>query len=138
MENSKVKIKFDTIEEAIQDIQNGRMVIVVDDADRENEGDLVIAAEKITPETVNFMITYAKGLVCVPLAGQRLDELELRQMVENNQESMRTAFTVSVDAHSRFGITTGISPRTGQRRSRSLSIRAPKKTIWLLPDTFFH
>src|SRR3989344_287072 len=100
---------FNTIEEAIEDIQNGKMVIVVDDQDRENEGDLVIAAEKITPATVNFMITHARGLVCVPIAGERLDELELRQMVEDNREMMRTAFTISVDAHARCGVTTGIS-----------------------------
>lgn len=137
MENSKVKIKFDTIEEAIQDIQNGRMVIVVDDADRENEGDLVIAAEKITPETVNFMITYAKGLVCVPLAGQRLDELELRQMVENNQESMRTAFTVSVDAHSRFGITTGISPADRAKTIEVLINPCSKKDDLVTPGHVF-
>lgn len=105
-----MKFKFNTIEEAIEAVQNGRMVIVVDDKDRENEGDLVIAAEKITPEAVNFMITHAKGLVCVPMTGERLDELELRQMVEENRESMRTAFTVSVDAHPKFGVTTGISP----------------------------
>lgn len=86
------------------------MVIVVDDADRENEGDLVMAAEKVTPQAINFMITHAKGLVCVPLAGERLDQLELRQMVDHNRETMRTAFTVSVDAHARFGVTTGISP----------------------------
>ena len=98
------------IEEAIADIQNGKMVVVVDDADRENEGDLVIAAEKITPAAVNFMISNAKGLVCIPLAGERLDQLELPQMVENNKEKMRTAFTVSVDAAPRFGVTTGISP----------------------------
>src|SRR3989338_8433042 len=100
---------FNRIEEAIADIQNGKMVIVVDDHDRENEGDLVVAAEKITPETVNFMITHARGLVCVPMTGERLDELELRQMVEVNRETMRTAFTVSVDAQPRHGVTTGIS-----------------------------
>jgi 3,4-dihydroxy 2-butanone 4-phosphate synthase/GTP cyclohydrolase II len=108
--NSEKKIKFNTIQEAIEAIQNGRMVIVVDDKDRENEGDLVIAAEKITPEAVNFMITHAKGLVCVPMTGERLDELELRQMVEENRESMCTAFTVSVDARPKFGVSTGISP----------------------------
>jgi 3,4-dihydroxy 2-butanone 4-phosphate synthase/GTP cyclohydrolase II len=102
--------KFNSIEEAISDIQNGKMIIVVDDADRENEGDLVIAAEKITPAAVNFMITYAKGLVCIPLTGERLDQLALPQMVSDNTEKMKTAFTVSVDAGKRFGVTTGISP----------------------------
>jgi len=105
-----LKFKFNKIEEAIEDIQNGKMVVVVDDKDRENEGDLVIAAEKITPEAVNFMITNARGLVCIPMLGSRLDELELRQMVDENRESMRTAFTVSVDASPKFGVTTGISP----------------------------
>jgi 3,4-dihydroxy 2-butanone 4-phosphate synthase/GTP cyclohydrolase II len=104
------KIKFNTIKEAIEDIQNGKMVVVVDDCDRENEGDLVIAAEKITPEAVNFMITHGKGLVCVPMNGDRLDELNLRQMVDVNRENMRTAFTVSVDAAPKFGVSTGISP----------------------------
>lgn len=101
---------FNSIQEAIDDIRNGKMVIVVDDADRENEGDLVMAAEKVTPQAINFMISHAKGLVCVPLAGERLDQLGLRQMVDHNRETMRTAFTVSVDAHARFGVTTGISP----------------------------
>jgi len=108
MQNSK--LRFNTIEQALEDIRNGRMVVVVDDEDRENEGDLVMAAEKITPEAVNFMITHAKGLVCVPMTGERLDELDLRQMVDRNRESMKTAFTVSVDATARFGVTTGISP----------------------------
>ncbi|OGC12384.1 bifunctional 3,4-dihydroxy-2-butanone 4-phosphate synthase/GTP cyclohydrolase II [candidate division WOR-1 bacterium RIFOXYA12_FULL_52_29] len=105
-----VKPKFNKIEEAIDEIRNGKMLVVVDDADRENEGDLVVAAEKITPEIVNFMISHAKGLVCVPLSGERADELELDQMVGNNREKLRTAFTVSVDAHHRHGVTTGISP----------------------------
>lgn len=98
------------IEEAIEAIQNGKMIVVVDDRDRENEGDLVMAAEKVTPRAVNFMITYGKGLVCVPMTGERLDQLDLHQMVDKNEENMRTAFTVSVDAHARFGVTTGISP----------------------------
>jgi 3,4-dihydroxy 2-butanone 4-phosphate synthase / GTP cyclohydrolase II len=106
----KSKLLFNTIEEALDDIRNGRLVVVVDDEERENEGDLVMAAEKVTPEAVNFMITHAKGLVCVPMTGERLDELELRQMVDRNRESMKTAFTVSVDAAPRFGVTTGISP----------------------------
>jgi 3,4-dihydroxy 2-butanone 4-phosphate synthase/GTP cyclohydrolase II len=110
MQKAKRKIKFNTVAEAIDDIRGGKMVIVVDDQDRENEGDLVLAAEKVTPAAINFMITHGRGLVCVPLTGERLDALELKQMVDDNQESMRTAFTVSVDAHSRFGVSTGISP----------------------------
>jgi 3,4-dihydroxy 2-butanone 4-phosphate synthase/GTP cyclohydrolase II len=105
-----MKYKFNTIEEALEDISNGRMVIVVDDKDRENEGDLVLAAEKVTPEAINFMITYGRGLVCVPMTEERLEELNIPQMVEYNSESMKTAFTVSVDAHSKYGVTTGISP----------------------------
>ncbi|NQT30002.1 MAG: bifunctional 3,4-dihydroxy-2-butanone-4-phosphate synthase/GTP cyclohydrolase II [Candidatus Saganbacteria bacterium] len=103
------KINFNTIEEAIREIENGRMVVVVDDKDRENEGDLVIAAEKITPEAINFMITHARGLVCVPMTEERLNEISLPQMVEYNRESMKTAFTISVDAHTKFGVSTGIS-----------------------------
>lgn len=102
----EAKTVFSTIEEAIADIRNGRMVVVVDDEDRENEGDVVIAAEKVTAEAVNFMVTHARGLVCMPVEGQRLDELELVPMVNNNTESMGTAFTVSVDAAE---VTTGIS-----------------------------
>lgn len=104
------EIKFNKIEDAIEDIRNGKMLVVVDDADRENEGDLVIAAEKVTPEIVNFMISHAKGLVCVPMSGERLDELEIDQMTDNNREKMKTAFTISVDAGHRFGVSTGISP----------------------------
>ncbi|WP_106006425.1 bifunctional 3,4-dihydroxy-2-butanone-4-phosphate synthase/GTP cyclohydrolase II [Neomoorella humiferrea] len=100
------QIKFNTIEEAIEDIRNGRMVVVVDDEDRENEGDVIIAAEKVTPEAINFMATHARGLICVPMEGRRLDELELTPMVSQNTETMGTAFTVSVDAAE---VTTGIS-----------------------------
>ncbi|KYH32515.1 bifunctional 3,4-dihydroxy-2-butanone-4-phosphate synthase/GTP cyclohydrolase II [Neomoorella mulderi] len=100
------EIKFNTIEEALADIRAGRMVVVVDDEDRENEGDLIIAAEKVTPEAINFMATHARGLICVPVEGKRLDELELGPMVTQNNESMGTAFTVSVDAAE---VTTGIS-----------------------------
>jgi len=101
---------FNTIEEAKKDIANGNMVIVLDDKDRENEGDLVMAAEKVTPDAINFMITHAKGLVCVPMTGEQLGNLDLKPMVSENTESMKTAFTVSVDAAKKFGITTGISP----------------------------
>jgi 3,4-dihydroxy 2-butanone 4-phosphate synthase/GTP cyclohydrolase II len=105
-----MQIKFNAIEEAIEAVRNGKMVIMVDDKDRENEGDLVLAAGKVTPDAVNFMITYGRGLVCVPMTEERLKELDLPQMVQYNRESMKTAFTVSVDAHPKYGITTGISP----------------------------
>jgi len=99
-------MNFNSIEEALEDLKKGRMVVVVDDEDRENEGDLVMAASKVTPEAINFMIRYACGLVCAPLTAQRVSELELPQMVTQNTDSQSTAFTVSVDAGS---CTTGIS-----------------------------
>ncbi|KAF4407743.1 MULTISPECIES: bifunctional 3,4-dihydroxy-2-butanone-4-phosphate synthase/GTP cyclohydrolase II [Streptomyces] len=102
-------LTLDPVERAIGDIAAGRPVIVVDDADRENEGDLVIAAEKATPEVVAFMMTECRGLICAPLDGADLDRLDLPQMVQQNTESMRTAFTVSVDASAAYGVTTGIS-----------------------------
>jgi len=98
-------MKFNTTEEALDDLKNGRMVVVVDDEDRENEGDLIMAASKITPEAVNFMIRYGRGLVCTPLTSKRVRELDLPQMVTNNTDDQCTAFTVSVDAGScRTGI----------------------------------
>jgi 3,4-dihydroxy 2-butanone 4-phosphate synthase / GTP cyclohydrolase II len=98
---------FATIPEAIEEIARGRMVIVVDDADRENEGDLIVAAEKVTPETIAFMVRYTSGVICMPMMGARLDELHIPLMVAANTDHQRTAFTVSVDA--RRGVTTGIS-----------------------------
>ncbi|ABB14775.1 bifunctional 3,4-dihydroxy-2-butanone-4-phosphate synthase/GTP cyclohydrolase II [Carboxydothermus hydrogenoformans] len=89
---------FNTIEEALEDLKQGKMVIVVDDEDRENEGDLVCAAEKVTPEIINFMAKYGRGLICVPMEGKRLDELEIPIMVTQNTDPHHTAFTVSVDA----------------------------------------
>lgn len=99
-------MKFSTIAEAIEDIKQGKMIIAIDDEDRENEGDLIMAAEKVTPEAINFMITNARGLVCLPIAGQRLDELDLPAMVTNNTDNHETAFTVSIDYKD---TTTGIS-----------------------------
>ncbi len=93
-----MEFKFNTIPEAIEDIKAGKMVIVVDDEDRENEGDLVIAAEKVTPEAINFMVTHARGLVCQPITDQRLQELDICDMVDNNTDRHGTAFTISVDA----------------------------------------
>jgi 3,4-dihydroxy 2-butanone 4-phosphate synthase / GTP cyclohydrolase II len=95
------------VEEAIEEIRAGRMVIVVDDADRENEGDLICAAEKVTPAHITFMVRYCSGIICVPLEGERLEELHLPLMAPDNSEAMGTAFTISVDA--RNGTTTGIS-----------------------------
>lgn len=97
---------FAKIEEVIQDIRDGKIVVVVDDEDRENEGDLLMAAEKVTPEAINFMATYGRGLICVPLNAERLDALHIQPMVQHNTDSHETAFTVSVDAKE---TTTGIS-----------------------------
>ncbi|MFD3564375.1 bifunctional 3,4-dihydroxy-2-butanone-4-phosphate synthase/GTP cyclohydrolase II [Streptomyces sp. NPDC058686] len=102
-------LSLDPVEQAIRDIANGRPVVVVDDEDRENEGDLVIAAEKATPEIVAFMMSECRGLICAPMENDELERLQLPQMVEHNTESMRTAFTVSVDAGPAHGVTTGIS-----------------------------
>src|SRR3712207_767294 len=97
---------FNSIEEAILDIKQGKMVVVVDDEDRENEGDLIVAAEKVTANHINFMATYGRGLICMPVSAKRLKELNIGQMVEKNTDSNETAFTVSVDS---VESTTGIS-----------------------------
>lgn len=102
------KVVLNTIEEAIEDIRQGKVIIVVDDEDRENEGDFLAAADKVTPEMINFMATHGKGLICVPLTESRCKELELHTMVSNNTDNMETAFTVSVDLKGN-GVTTGIS-----------------------------
>ena len=102
------KIKLNTIEEAIEDIRQGKVIIVVDDEDRENEGDFLAAAEKVTPQMINFMATHGRGLICAPLTESRCKELGLRAMVSNNTDPMETAFTVSVDLKGN-GVTTGIS-----------------------------
>jgi 3,4-dihydroxy-2-butanone 4-phosphate synthase len=90
--------QFDAIDDVVSDIAKGRMVIVTDDADRENEGDLVMAAEKVTPEAVNFMAMHGRGLICVPISNERAEQLGLQRMVTQNRETHRTDFTVSVDA----------------------------------------
>ncbi len=108
---------FASIEEAIEDIRRGRIVIVVDGADRENEGDFVMAGEKATPEAINFMVTHGRGIVCMPCAGDRLDELQIPLMVDQNEETHGTAFAVSVDA--KHGTTTGTSAH-----DRATTIRA--------------
>lgn len=105
---SQPKIVLNTIEEAIEDIRQGKVIIVVDDEDRENEGDFLAAADKVTPEMINFMATHGRGLICTPLTERRCKELELHAMVVNNTDHMETAFTVSVDLKG-HGVTTGIS-----------------------------
>jgi 3,4-dihydroxy 2-butanone 4-phosphate synthase/GTP cyclohydrolase II len=104
---TRTETVFATVEEAIEDIRDGKFVIVVDAADRENEGDLTIAAQFATPEAINFMATHARGLICLCLTPERCDELALRPMAENNEAPLQTAFTVSIEA--REGVTTGIS-----------------------------
>jgi 3,4-dihydroxy 2-butanone 4-phosphate synthase / GTP cyclohydrolase II len=105
---SQNKIQLNTIEEAIEDIRQGKVIIVVDDEDRENEGDFLAAADKVTPEMINFMATHGRGLICAPLTESRCKELGLQVMVNNNTDPMETAFTVSVDFKGK-GVSTGIS-----------------------------
>src|SRR5882672_3285625 len=115
--------QFHSIEAVIADLQKGKMVIVVDDADRENEGDLIMAAEFVTPAAVNFMAKYGRGLICVPTTSERLKQLGVEQMVARNRESFRTDFQVSVDAAQ--GITTGISAAD---RARTINVMAEPTT----------
>lgn len=118
----KSSFKLNTIEEAIQDIKAGKVIIVVDDEDRENEGDFLAAAELVTPEMINFMATHGRGLICTPLTEHRCQELDLHMMVTNNTDHMETAFTVSVDLKGN-GVTTGIS--AGDRAKTVLSLTNP-------------
>lgn len=110
---------FDSVEKAIEDIRLGRMIIVADDEDRENEGDLVCAASAVTPEIINFMTVHARGLICVAVTPERAEELNLPLMTERNTDPEGTAFTVSVDAHRKYGVTTGIS---AQDRARTIQV----------------
>jgi 3,4-dihydroxy 2-butanone 4-phosphate synthase/GTP cyclohydrolase II len=104
-------MEFDSIEAALEDLRAGKMVIVADDEDRENEGDLVCAAEMATPENINFMAQHGRGLICVALTGEHADRLDLHPMTDVNTDPKETAFTISVDADPRFGVTTGISAK---------------------------
>jgi 3,4-dihydroxy 2-butanone 4-phosphate synthase/GTP cyclohydrolase II len=113
---------FDTIEEALDDLRAGKMIVVVDDEDRENEGDLIMAASKVTPEAINFMVRHGCGLVCAPLTAERLEQLELPQMVSHNTDTHQTAFTVSVDATT---VTTGIS---AYERAETIRVLLDPKT----------
>jgi len=123
-DDRKGGVRFDTIEDAITDIRTGRMVILVDDEDRENEGDLVIAAEKVTPEAINFMATHGRGLICLTLTEERAAQLQLSPMVTENTTNYGTAFTVSIDA--KRGVTTGIS--TADRAATIAAAIAPETT----------
>ena len=117
---------FGTVEQAIADIKAGKLIIVADDEDRENEGDLICAAQLVTPELINFMIRKAGGWICLALTGDRADELDLPQQSEINTEEYRTAFTISIDADERFGVTTGVS---AQDRARTIQVAVDPKTI---------
>src|SRR5688500_18838956 len=117
---------FGTIEQAIEDIRAGRLIIVADDEDRENEGDLICAAQLVTPELVNFMIRRAGGMICLALPGERVDQLGLQPQGDENTEAMRTAFTVSIDAAPRFGVTTGISAAD---RSTTIRVAVDPATV---------
>ncbi|MDN3510796.1 MAG: bifunctional 3,4-dihydroxy-2-butanone-4-phosphate synthase/GTP cyclohydrolase II [Candidatus Jettenia sp. CY-1] len=117
-------MRFNTIQEAVEDLKQGKMVILIDDENRENEGDLIIAAEKITPEVVNFMLMHARGIVCIAIDAERAEKLNLYPMVSNNTSNFQTPFTVSVDA--RKNITTGVSSK--DRATTVLTILDDKTT----------
>ena len=119
VENNQYSVKLDNIQEAIDDIREGKVIIVVDDIDRENEGDFLAAAEKVTPEMINFMATHGRGLICAPLTEARCNELKLDMMVGNNTDPMETAFTISVDLRGK-GVTTGISASDRAKTIQSL------------------
>ncbi|WP_327363307.1 MULTISPECIES: bifunctional 3,4-dihydroxy-2-butanone-4-phosphate synthase/GTP cyclohydrolase II [unclassified Streptomyces] len=129
--------RLDPVEQAVRDIAAGRPVVVVDDEDRENEGDLVIAAEKATPEIVAFMMSECRGLICAPMEGPELERLELPQMVQNNTESMKTAFTVSVDASAAHGVTTGISAADRSTTLRMLADGVCEPSDFVRPGHVF-
>jgi 3,4-dihydroxy 2-butanone 4-phosphate synthase/GTP cyclohydrolase II len=117
-------VEFDTIDDVVRDLADGKIVIVTDDEDRENEGDLVMAAEKVTPASVNFMAMHGRGLICVPVSNERAEQLGLQRMVAQNREMYRTDFTVSVDAA--HGVTTGISAHDRARTIKTIA--DPKST----------
>jgi 3,4-dihydroxy 2-butanone 4-phosphate synthase/GTP cyclohydrolase II len=118
-------MEFGTVEQAIADIKAGKLIIVADDEDRENEGDLICSAQLVTPELINFMIRKAGGWICLALTGERADQLDLPQQTETNTEEFRTAFTMTIDADERFGVTTGVS---AQDRARTIQVAVDPKT----------
>jgi 3,4-dihydroxy 2-butanone 4-phosphate synthase/GTP cyclohydrolase II len=119
-------MEFGTVEQAIADIKAGKLIIVADDEDRENEGDLICAAQLVTPELINFMIRKAGGWICLALTGERADQLDLPQQSETNTEEFQTAFTMTIDAAERFGVTTGVS---AQDRARTIQVAVDPKTV---------
>jgi 3,4-dihydroxy 2-butanone 4-phosphate synthase / GTP cyclohydrolase II len=130
-----MKTRVDSIESALTDIRRGKMVIVVDDADRENEGDLIMAAEKVTPQAINFMARFGRGLICVPTSGDRLGELGIERMVANNRETFKTDFQVSVDAAT--GISSGISAADRARTVELMVDPATKPLDLVQPGHIF-
>ena len=126
---------FSSVEEILADMRAGRMVIILDDEDRENEGDFIMAAEHATPEAVAFMIRYSSGILCVPMLNERLEELDLPQMVPNNDEAYRTAFTISVDY--REGTTTGVSATDRSITIKALSDATTVPTDYARPGHIF-
>ena len=119
-------MQFGTVEQAIADIKAGKLIIVADDEDRENEGDLICAAELVTPEIINFMIKKAGGWICLALTNERADQLELAPQSEVSTDEYRTAFTISIDADDRFGVTTGVS---AQDRAKTIRVAVDPKTV---------
>ncbi|MEN8262321.1 MAG: bifunctional 3,4-dihydroxy-2-butanone-4-phosphate synthase/GTP cyclohydrolase II [Nitrospirota bacterium] len=132
---AKRKIKFNTIEEALDDIREGKMVILIDDEDRENEGDLTIAAEKVTPEVINFMAKYGRGLICLSLTPDRVDELKLPMMADLNTARFGTAFTVSIEA--KKGVTTGISAADRAKTIKTAINKKSKPEDLAMPGHIF-
>lgn len=135
-QNETIDLRLNTIEEAIEDIRQGKVLIVVDDEDRENEGDFICAAETITPEIINFMATYGRGLICAPITERRADELNLRMMVESNTALHETAFTVSIDLIG-YGCTTGISAYDRATGIKKLTDPNAKPTDYARPGHIF-
>jgi 3,4-dihydroxy 2-butanone 4-phosphate synthase/GTP cyclohydrolase II len=129
-------MNFDSVQEAIEDIKLGKLVVVIDDEDRENEGDLIMAAEKATPQSINFMATEGRGLICVPVSEKIADKLELKPMVVNNQEPTNCNFTVSVDLRGQ-GVTTGISASDRAKTAIALADPKSKATDFLKPGHIF-
>ena len=127
---------FDKISDAIESIKRGEVIVVVDDADRENEGDFVAAAQKVSPELINFMATYGRGLICVPLSQKRCQDLRLEKMASNNTDPMQTAFTVSVDLKG-GGVTTGISAEDRSKTIKALVDSSSNPEDFVIPGHVF-
>lgn len=126
---------FSPVEQALEDLRDGRMIILVDDEDRENEGDLVVAAQKITPEIINFMLHHGRGVLCLPMTQRRCEELNLHLQTSQNTSRFGTAFTVTIDAHPRFAVTTGVSTADRCKTIEVACARTRSRAIWSGPGT---